>query len=142
MATIRRSGSGWQALIRKKKYQGQTSKTFSSKAAAKLWANAVESSLKTPAKLDLKPPQIFREAIDLYIQGPLQEHRSGSNEQYPLKVLANSWMGGVLLEELSIRHFALWRDERLSKVKPNTVMRELRIFECSWTGPKMNWDVN
>ncbi len=45
MATIRRSGSGWQALIRKKKYQGKTSKTFSSKAAAKLWANAVESSL-------------------------------------------------------------------------------------------------
>jgi len=128
MATIRRSGSGWQALVRKKKYQGQRSKTFSSKAAAKLWANAVESSLKTPAKLDLKPPQTFREAIDLYIQGPLQDHRSGSNEQYPLKVSANSWMGGVLIEELSIRHFALWRDERLSKVKPNTVMRELRIL--------------
>ena len=90
MATIRRSGSGWQALIRKKKYQGQTSKTFSSKAAAQLWANAVESSLETPAKLDLKPPQIFREAIDLYIQGPLQDHLSGANEQYPLKVLANS----------------------------------------------------
>ena len=128
MATIRRSGSGWQALIRKKKYQGQTSKTFSSKAAAKLWANAVESSLKTPFKLDLKPPQIFREAIDLFIQGPLQDHRSGANEQYPLKVLANSWLGGVLLEELSIRHFALWRDERLSKVKPNTIMRELRVL--------------
>ena len=128
MATIRRSGSGWQALIRKKKYQGQTSKTFSSKAAAKLWANAVESSFKTPFKLDLKPPQIFREAIDLYIQGPLQDHRSGANEQYPLKVLANSWLGGVLLEELSIRHFALWRDERLSKVKPNTIMRELRVL--------------
>ena len=100
MATIRRSGSGWQALIRKKKYQGQTSKTFSSKAAAKLWANAVESSLETPAKLDLKPPQIFREAIDLYIKGPLQDHRSGFNEQYPLKVLANSWMGGILIEDL------------------------------------------
>ncbi len=37
-------------------------------------------------------------------------------------------MGGILLEELSIRHFALWRDERLSKVKPKTVMRELRIL--------------
>ena len=93
MATIRRSGSGWQALIRKKQYQGQASKTFSSKAAAKLWANAVESSLKTAAKLDLKPPQIFREAIDLYIQGPLQDHLGGVNEQYPLKVLTNSWMG-------------------------------------------------
>ena len=128
MATIRRSGSGWQALIRKKKYQGQTSKTFSSKAAAQLWANAVESSLKTPSKLDLKSPQTFQEAIDLYIQGPLQDHRSGSNEQYPLKVLANSWMGGILIEDLTIRHFALWRDERLIKVKANTVMRELRIL--------------
>jgi integrase len=140
MATIRRSGSGWQALIRKKKYQGQTSKTFSSKAAAKLWANAVESSFKTPFKLDLKPPQIFREAIDLYIQGPLQDHRSGANEQYPLKVLANSWLGGVLLEELSIRHFALWRDERLSKVKPNTIMRELRVLRVllDWAKDELN----
>jgi len=144
MATIRRSGSGWQALIRKKKYQGQTSKTFSSKAAAKLWANAVESSLETPAKLDLKPPQIFREAIDLYIQGPLQDHLSSSNEQYPLKVLASSWMGGVLLEELSIRHFALWRDERLIKVKPNTLMRELRILRVllDWAKDELGCQLN
>ena len=144
MATIRRSGSGWQALIRKKKYQGQTSKTFSSKAAAKLWANAVESSLETPSKLALKPPQIFQEAIDLYIQGPLQDHRSGFNEQYPLKVLANSWMGGILLEELSIRHFALWRDERLSKVKPNTVMRELRILRVllDWAKDELGCQLN
>ncbi len=128
MATIRRSGSGWQALIRKKKYQGQTSKTFSSKAAAELWANAVEKSLKITTKLEQLAPRTFKEAIDLYIQGPLQDHLSGSNEQYPLKVLANSWMGGILIEDLSIRHFALWRDERLLKVKPNTVMRDLRIL--------------
>ena len=81
MATIRRSGSGWQALIRKKKYQGKTSKTFSSKAAAKLWANAVENALQTPSKLALKPPKAFQEAFDLYIQGPLKNHLSGSNEQ-------------------------------------------------------------
>jgi len=66
MATIRRSGSGWQALIRKKKYQGKASKTFSSKAAAKLWANAVEGSLKRPEQLDQPPPQILKEAIDLF----------------------------------------------------------------------------
>ena len=128
MATIRRSGSGWQALIRKKKYQGKKAKTFSSKSQALLWANAVEGSLKRPAQLDQPPPQILKEAIDLYIDGPLQEHRSGHNEQYPLRAMANSWIGGVLLGELSIRHFALWRDERLLNVKPNTVMRELRIL--------------
>jgi len=47
MATIRRSESGWQALIRKKQYLGPRSKTFNSQAAAKLWANAFQVSQKT-----------------------------------------------------------------------------------------------
>ena len=128
MATIRRSGSGWQALIRKKEYVGPKAKTFRSKAQAQLWANAVEGSLKRPEQLDQPPPQILKEAIDLFIEGPLQEHRSGHNEQYPLRAMANSWIGGVQLSELTIRHFALWRDERLLQVKPNTIMRELRIL--------------
>ena len=81
MATIRRSGSGWQALIRKKEYVGPKAKTFRSKAQAQLWANAVEGSLKRPEQLDQPPPQILKEAIDLFIEGPLQEHRSGHNEQ-------------------------------------------------------------
>lgn len=128
MATIRRSGKGWQALIRKKQYQGQKTKTFSSKSQALLWAKAVEGSLKRPVQLNQPPPQILKEAIDLFIEGPLQDHRSGHNEQYPLKAMANSWIGGVSLSELSIRHFALWRDERLLNVKSNTIMRELRIL--------------
>tara|TARA_B100000700_G_C14585498_1_gene642195 strand:- start:305 stop:532 length:228 start_codon:yes stop_codon:yes gene_type:complete len=69
MASIRRSVSGWQALIRKKQYQGQTSKTFRSKSQSQLWANAVEGSLEKPAQLDQPPPQTFKEAIDLYVDG-------------------------------------------------------------------------
>ena len=75
MATIRRRGSGWQALIPKKQYQGQTSKTFTLQATAKLWVNAVEGSLKRQAELDQPPPQILKEAIDLFFEGPLQENR-------------------------------------------------------------------
>jgi hypothetical protein len=87
MATIRRSWSGWQALIRKKQSLWPRSKTFTSQAAAKLWANAVEGSLKRPEQLDQPTPQILKEAIDLFIEGPLQEHRSGYNEQYPLRAM-------------------------------------------------------
>jgi len=43
-------------------------------------------------------------------------------------VSAESWLGDITLSDLQIRHFAVWRDERLPKVKPNTVMRELRIL--------------
>ena len=143
MATIRRSGKGWQALIRKKQYQGPKAKTFSSKSQALLWANAVEGSLKRPAQLDQPPPQTLKEAIDLYIDGPLQEHRSGHNEQYPLKAMASNWRGGVPLSELSIRHFALWRDERLLTVKANTVMRELRILRVllDWAKEELGFDL-
>ena len=42
--------------------------------------------------------------------------------------MANIWIGGVPLSELSIRHFALRRDERLLNVKPHTIMSELRIL--------------
>ncbi|WP_320675097.1 hypothetical protein [Prochlorococcus sp. MIT 1341] len=80
MATIRRSGKGWQALIRRKQYQGPKAKTFVSKSQALLWANAFEGSLQKPAELDQLPPETLKEAIDLFIDGPLQEHRSGHNE--------------------------------------------------------------
>ena len=46
MATIRRSGSGWQVLIRRKNYVGPRSKTFLSKDLAESWADAVEERTK------------------------------------------------------------------------------------------------
>ncbi len=67
-------------------------------------------------------------AINDYINGPLLLHRSAENEKYPLRVTAESWLGDICLKDLQIKHFAIWRDERLVKVKPNTVMRELRIL--------------
>ena len=125
MATIRRSGSGWQVLIRRKNYVGPRSKTFLSRDLAESWADAVEERSKKVFK-DI--PITLGEAINEYINGPLLMHRSAENEKYPLKVTAESWLGDIPLKDLQIKHFAIWRDERLLKVKPNTVMRELRIL--------------
>ena len=46
MATIRRSGSGWQVLIRRKNYVGPKSRTFLYRDLAESWANAIEDSAK------------------------------------------------------------------------------------------------
>ena len=43
MATIRRSGSGWQVLIRRKNYVGPRSRTFLSRDLAESWADAIEN---------------------------------------------------------------------------------------------------
>jgi integrase len=128
MATIRKSGNGWQALIRRKTHKGPKSKTFSSRKQAEIWANAQEAALE-PRAADLPPaPLTLTEAIESFIAGPLQGHRSAANEAYPLRATAESWLGAVLLSELSTRHLSIWRDQRLSRVKANTVMRELRIL--------------
>ena len=125
MATIRRSGSGWQVLIRRKNYVGPKSRTFLSRDLAQSWADAVEERTK---KVLNDIPVTLGEAINDYINGPLLLHRSAENEKYPLRVTAKSWLGYIPLCDLQIRHFAVWRDERLLKVKPNTVVRELRIL--------------
>ncbi|WP_288257578.1 site-specific integrase [uncultured Prochlorococcus sp.] len=125
MATIRRSGSGWQVLIRRKNYVGPRSRTFLSRDLAQSWANAVEDRKK---KVFRDNPITLGEAINDYINGPLLLHRSAENEKYPLRVTAESWLGDIPMKDLQIKHFAVWRDERLLKVKPNTVMRELRIL--------------
>ncbi len=125
MATIIRSGSGWQVLIRRKNYAGPRSRNFLSRDLAQSWADAVEERTK---KVFPNIPITLGEAINDYINGPLLLHRSAENEKYPLRVTAESWLGDIPLKDLQIKHFAVWRDERLLKVKPNTVMRELRIL--------------
>jgi len=128
MATIRRSGNGWQALIRRKAHLGAKSKTFTSRKQAEIWAKAQEAALEPRAGVLPTASLTLAEAIEGFIAGPLQGHRSAANEVYPLRATAESWLGAVLLSELSTRHLSLWRDQRLSSVKANTVMRELRIL--------------
>ena len=125
MATIRRSGSGWQVLIRRKNYVGPRSRTFLSRDLAQSWASAVEDRT---TKIFPEIQITLGDAINDYINGPLLLHRCAENEKYPLRVTAKSWLGDIPLKDLQIRHLAVWRDERLVKVKPNTVMRELRIL--------------
>ena len=82
MATIRRSGSGWQVLIRRKNYVGPRSKTFLSRDLAQSWADAVEERTK---KVFRDIPITLGEAINDYINGPLLLHRSAENEKSTFK---------------------------------------------------------
>ena len=81
MATIRKSGSGWQVLIRRKNYVGPRSRTFLSRDLAESWSDAVENRTR---KIFPDIPVTLGDAINDYINGPLLLHRSAENEKYPL----------------------------------------------------------
>ena len=106
MATIRRSGSGWQVLIRRKNYVGPRSRTFLSRDLAQSWADAVEERTKKVLNVI---PVTLGEAINDYINCPLLLllHRSAENEKYPLRVTEESWLGHLPLIDLQIRLFTL-----------------------------------
>ena len=115
-------------MIRRKGYSGPKSKTFATRKEAEIWARATEEQL-TPKRPDQPAvPLTVADAIEAFIDGPLKSHRSAANELYPLRASARSRLGSVLLSELTIRHLAIWRDQRLTAVKANTVMRELRVL--------------
>jgi len=144
MATIRRSGNGWQALIRRKAHTGTQSKTFPTRREAEIWAKATEAQLTPQKDLLSELPLNVAEAITAFIAGPLSSHRSAANEAYPLKATAEGWLGSVMLSELTVRHLAIWRDQRLCRVKANTVMRELRILRVllDWVRTEQGAEVN
>ena len=64
MATIRRSGSGWQVLIRRKNYISPRSRAFISRDLVESWANTVDDRRE---KIFQDKPITFWEAIGLYI---------------------------------------------------------------------------
>ena len=80
MATIRRSGNGWQVLIRRKNYVGPRSKTFLSRDLAESWANAVEDRTR---KIFPDIPVTLEDSINDFINALLLLHRSAENEKYP-----------------------------------------------------------
>ena len=97
MATIRKGGKDWQALIRGKGYSGPKSKTFATRQEAEIWAMATEAQL-TPKRPDQPAvPLTVADAIEAFIDGPLKSHRSAANELYPLRASARSSIGSVLL---------------------------------------------
>ena len=55
MATIRKSGSGWQVLIRRKDYVGPRSRTFLSRDLVESWADAVEERTKRFSRTSPSP---------------------------------------------------------------------------------------
>ncbi len=91
MATIRRSGKSWQALIREKDYLGQKTKTFSSKAQGQkplLFKGKEGSWCKLPLFTFYKELLIEDQFFSASIQPLLQKTKLQIN---PLKLQAKNF---------------------------------------------------
>ncbi len=143
MATLRKRSNGhWQARVRKAK---QTlTKTFTHKADAEKWAKQVEVELDKGSytNLILAERTTFTELIERYITEVLPTMRGGSADYIRLKALARSPIAKLNMVSLTPQKIAQHRDERLRKVAPATVIRELSYFSSIISYARKEWGIN
>ncbi|MDP6139466.1 MAG: site-specific integrase [Candidatus Woesearchaeota archaeon] len=138
MATIRRRFGKWQVQIRKQQHPLIT-KTFLSKKNAEQWVREIENEIdKGTLNLD-KKENTLRELIDRYIDEISSKKNGSDNEKIILKAFQREKFVNYSVLKITSEHFAKYRDKRLVKVKPATLLRELCIIQHLYNIANKEW---
>jgi integrase len=125
MATFRKVGDKWRAEVA---MQGvRRSKVLPTKAAANAWAATTEADILA-GKTGSIPNKTFGDLLERYRDEVTPTKRGTRWEEVRIGTYLRDPIAKVALCDLSATHFADWRDRRLTKVKPGSVLREWNIL--------------
>jgi integrase len=143
MASIRKRGNKYQVQVRRIG-QASTSKSFHELKDAKAWARLME--VKADKGDLLADPKILKqttlaEIVRRYRCTISPRKRSCDTERLVLSAFLLHPICRLRLAELRSEDFAAYRDERLRKVKPSTVRRQLAIIKHALEVARDEWSV-
>lgn len=150
MASILKKGDKWQARVIRKGFPPQN-KSFDSKAEAQAWATEIEASMQSGTfesnSADLATT--LGELIDRYLDSDPNLHIRPNgplitkNTLYLKYRLLNlkERLGVYTVETLTPQVLAKYRDDRLKKVSPGTLLREISILESVFKRARSDWDM-
>ena len=145
MATFTKRGKNWLVQVRRKGYTPQT-RTFSTKAAAEVWAREQEGRIDralAPTNIRLLKNTALRDVLDRYLKEVTPTKRSQYSETARLKkVLREQVFCNLALTDLTPKVFADYRTMRLEVVKPGTVHRELGLIRHALEVARREWDMD
>lgn len=133
MASIQRLGSKWRAQVYVK--GTRDSDTFRTRQEAAAWALSREAEL-SGAKL---PDKTLADAMRRYERDVAPGHDGGRWEVVRLKAMLEWPLAKRRLSGLSGEDFSDWRDSRLKKVKPSTVVREKNLIHSVLESARRDW---
>ncbi|MGW9820304.1 integrase [Methylorubrum extorquens] len=129
MATYRLRGDSWQVQIRR---SGHTpiSRSFATRNDAEEWARRIESenTQDRPNSQDVNDGPTIGQLLDRYERDITPTKRSCDRERDKIRVIKRHAVSTISAVKLNSEAVARYRDERLQKVKPATVKRELAII--------------
>ena len=132
MAVIRKSGRGWQVLIRKKNY-APVYKTFISKAVASSWAQETELKIEQGIFQNLEEAgrTTLNEILLSYRDNVTTKKRGHVQEATKINKLMRQDIVKNNLARLSTLKISKFRDAWLLDHNPSTVNKYLTIISCS-----------
>ena len=143
MASFRQHGNRWQARVRRKGYPDIT-KSFTARQEAERWARGIETSLDRGTYVDPTEAEkvTFSEVINRYIKEVLPYKKGYVEDSYRLKAIQRRDIAKINMARLSSVQIASYRDERLTEVAPNTVIRELAYLSSVINHARREWGIN
>lgn len=143
MAAIHRRKDKWQVRIRRKGFPVEV-KTFNTRADAEQWARSVETEMDRGSFVSRSEAEAntLEDIIERYITDVCPTRRSGMDEISRLRATCRTKLAKLSMAALTPKVVAAYRDERLKKVKPATVIRELTYLSAIINHARREWDIN
>lgn len=139
MATFRKRGKTWQAVIRLKDHP-ELSQTFPTKREAQEWATAEEAAIRA-GRRGVYPSKTLDQAMTRYELEVSSKKRGGRAEGKRFAAIRKAFPDLVAkaLHRITPEDLAEWRDQRLANVKSGSVLRDISLLRNVWTIAGKEW---
>ena len=139
MASISRHNKGWRAQVQVK---GQRdSAVHRTRREADSWAAARETELRTMANASPGERHTLAQAIERYLVEVSPQKRGHRWEVLRLAAFMRDFEGMAkqAIGRLTTEQLGRWRDARMAKVSPGTVLREIGMLSVVLESARREW---
>lgn len=142
MATIKQLSSGrWQCRIRRKSFPVLV-QSFATKDDAQKWARGIERQMDLG---EFSPPETvtatLSDLLDRYEKEVTPSKRGAAQEKYRLAVIRADKVSKLNVKAITPAEAAAFRDRRLAKVKPTTVLHDLCTLSAVFEHARLEWSI-
>ena len=144
MATFRKRGPyQWQAQVRQKAQPLQT-RTFETRARAEQWARAIEVEMDQGAFISRAEAEttLLSELLKRYLMEITPLKKGAAPETARILALLRHPIVQKVVAGIRGVDIARYRDERLKKVRPGTVKRDLVILSHLFEVARKEWGIH
>jgi integrase len=143
MASIRFRNNKWQARVIRKGHE-PVARSFLTKLDAERWSRSIESEMDKGAYVSTSEAEqtTLGELITRYMKEVTPSFRGAKEDLIRLNAIRRRPIAKLSLTALTPSKLAIYRDERLTQVKANTLIRELAYLSSIINHARREWSIN